>query len=183
MELKDSMNYLFDGDSILFLGAGFSIFNTNNEGEKLPLTRNLSKDLQLASEISEEDIDNSLNVQQTSEYFIEKNGATSLVDILKKKFTVTETYEWQRELAKLNWKSIYTTNYDNAFEIASDEAGIHRYAVNISKDDRNPKRNAGKEIIHLNGCLWQDKPTYNCSAKVHNSASSLGQKKKPLRAS
>ena len=32
-------------------------------------------------------------------------------------------------------------------------------------------------------CLWQDKPTYNCSAKVHNSASSLGQKKKPLRAS
>ena len=26
-------------------------------------------------------------------------------------------------------------------------------------------------------CLWQDKPTYNCSAKVHNSASSLGQKK------
>ena len=79
MELKDSMNYLFDGDSILFLGAGFSIFNTNNEGEKLPLTRNLSKDLQLASEISEEDIDNSLNVQQTSEYFIEKNGATSVV--------------------------------------------------------------------------------------------------------
>lgn len=32
-------------------------------------------------------------------------------------------------------------------------------------------------------CLWQDKRTYNCSAKVHNSASSLGQKKKPLRAS
>ncbi|MFZ2847514.1 MAG: Fic family protein, partial [Trichococcus flocculiformis] len=35
----------------------------------------------------------------------------------------------------------------------------------------------------INYCLWQDKPTYNCSAKVHNSASSLGQKKKPLRAS
>jgi hypothetical protein len=35
----------------------------------------------------------------------------------------------------------------------------------------------------ITNCLWQDKPTYNCSAKVHNSASSLGQKKKPLRAS
>ena len=23
-------------------------------------------------------------------------------------------------------------------------------------------------------CLWQDRRTYNCSAKVHNSASSLG---------
>ena len=23
-------------------------------------------------------------------------------------------------------------------------------------------------------CLWQDKRTYNCSPKVHNSASSLG---------
>jgi len=38
-------------------------------------------------------------------------------------------------------------------------------------------------LIVLCYCLWQDKPTYNCSAKVHNSASSLGQKKKPLRAS
>lgn len=39
-----------------------------------------------------------------------------------------------------------------------------------------------KKALHI-WCLWQDKPTYNCSAKVHNSASSLGQKKKPLRAS
>ena len=38
-------------------------------------------------------------------------------------------------------------------------------------------------IERFHYCLWQDKPTYNCSAKVHNSASSLGQKKKPLRAS
>ena len=44
------------------------------------------------------------------------------------------------------------------------------------------KKNNGQVNARVR-CLWQDKPTYNCSAKVHNSASSLGQKKKPLRAS
>lgn len=151
MELKDIINYLFDGDTVLFLGAGFSRFNTNSKGEKLPLTFELSRGLQLNSGISEEDIDDSLNVQQTSEYFIEINGATSLVDILKKKFTVTKTFEWQKELAKFIWKSVYTTNYDNVFEVASDAADNHRYAVNISKNDRSPKRDAEKEVIHLNG--------------------------------
>lgn len=92
MELKDSLNYVFDGDAILFLGAGFSIFNTNSEGEMLPLTKKLSEVLQLASGISEKDIDNSLNIQQTSEYFIEKNGATALVDILKKKFYSNKSF-------------------------------------------------------------------------------------------
>ncbi|EOW2611877.1 SIR2 family protein [Enterococcus hirae] len=167
MELKDSLNYVFDGDAILFLGAGFSIFNTNSEGEMLPLTKKLSEVLQLASGISEKDIDNSLNIQQTSEYFIEKNGATALVDILKKNFTVTKAFKWQRELAKFNWKSIYTTNYDNVFEIASDEADSHRYAVNISKNDRNPKRNPEKEIIHLNGYVdFIDEENLRTSTKL-----------------
>lgn len=167
MELKDSLNYVFDGDAILFLGAGFSMFNTNSEGEMLPLTKKLSEVLQLASGISEKDIDNSLNIQQTSEYFIEKNGATALVDILKKNFTVTKAFKWQRELAKFNWKSIYTTNYDNVFEIASDEADSHRYAVNISKNDRNPKRNPEKEIIHLNGYVdFIDEENLRTSTKL-----------------
>lgn len=61
-----------------------------------------------------------------------------------KKFTVTETYEWQ-ELARIEAEYIQPTMI-MLFEIA-DEAGIHRYAVNISKDDEI-KRNAGKEIIH-----------------------------------
>ena len=32
---------------------------------------------------------------------------------------------------------------------------------------------ASSNILSMS-CLWQDKRTYNCSPKVHNSASSLG---------
>mgnify|MGYP003424379485 CR=1 FL=1 len=32
----------------------------------------------------------------------------------------------------------------------------------------------GKDREYITCCLWQDKRTYNCSPKVHNSASSLG---------
>lgn len=151
MKLKDAINYVFDGDTVLFLGAGFSRFNTNSSDKKLPLTNELSRELQLASGILENDIDSSLNIQQTSEYFIEINGATRLVDILKERFTVTKTFDWQNDLARFDWKSIYTTNYDNVFEVASDASDNHRYALNISKNDFSPKRDAKKEIIHLNG--------------------------------
>ena len=34
--------------------------------------------------------------------------------------------------------------------------------------------NFSHALENLTACLWQDKRTYNCSPKVHNSASSLG---------
>ena len=39
----------------------------------------------------------------------------------------------------------------------------------------NQKDYLGRQTESIVGyCLWQDKRTYNCSPKVHNSASSLG---------
>ena len=61
-------------------------------------------------------------------------------------------------------------------------SGNHLFIIEdkLSVDKLEYKNDSGEVDTD---CLWQDKPTYNCSAKVHNSASSLGQKKKPLRAS
>ena len=53
----------------------------------------------------------------------------------------------------------------------------------MAKSGTYKQAEMARELGVSQPCLWQDKPTYNCSAKVHNSASSLGQKKKPLRAS
>lgn len=100
MNLNRAINHIFEGESLLFLGAGFSRGNVNNKGNELPLTNKLSKRLQLLSGIEESDINESLNIQQTSEYYIEKNGRAQLVDLLKEEFTVSESEEWQKLLAK-----------------------------------------------------------------------------------
>ena len=42
------------------------------------------------------------------------------------------------------------------------------------KECRNNSRENRVLSINKLKCLWQDKRTYNCSPKVHNSASSLG---------
>ena len=50
-------------------------------------------------------------------------------------------------------------------------------AIEEFKDiiDEKKMRNSFTELLKYDEeCLWQDKRTYNCSPKVHNSASSLG---------
>ena len=151
MLLEEHIDNIFDGDSLLFLGAGFSRNTKNSNKEALPLTRDLSNLLQKLSGIEAESIDENLNVQQTSEYFIEKNGSEELVRLLKKQFTVTTSENWQNNLASLKWKRVYTTNYDNVFEVASNVAKVHRYAVDITNKDSINFGEDKKQIVHLNG--------------------------------
>ena len=62
MLLEEHIDNIFDGDSLLFLGAGFSRNTKNSNKEALPLTRDLSNLLQKLSGIEAESIDENLNV-------------------------------------------------------------------------------------------------------------------------
>lgn len=48
--------------------------------------------------------------------------------------------------------------------------------INVSRSlsPIKSRANSATAVVEVNCCLWQDKRTYNCSAKVHSSASSLG---------
>ncbi|WP_159157439.1 P-loop NTPase [Enterococcus faecalis] len=152
MDLVEGINEIFKGNAIIFLGAGFSKENQNSVGERLPLARELSKSLQILSGIEETDIDENISIQAVSEFFIEKNGESELVEFLKKKFTVFEGLEWQKILAKQDWKRVYTTNYDNVFEVVSNDVKKHRMPINITKKDYEiiDTRN---QVVHLNGYI------------------------------
>ncbi|EKI8114532.1 hypothetical protein PFU47_002703, partial [Enterococcus faecalis] len=152
MDLAEGINEIFKGNAIIFLGAGFSKENQNSVGERLPLARELSKSLQISSGIEETDIDENISIQAVSEFFIEKNGESELVEFLKKKFTVFEGLEWQKILAKQDWKRVYTTNYDNVFETVSNDVKKHRMPINITKKDYEiiDTRN---QVVHLNGYI------------------------------
>lgn len=158
---------IFDGDALLFVGAGFSRNTTNSAGEELPLTNELNIELQKMSGISPEEINENLNIQQTSEYFIDVKGEQMLVDYLKEKFTVTEVQEWQKRISSHNWRRIYTTNYDNIIEVSSNRVGIHRYAVAVSKNAESSTGDKDKQIVHLNGYVdYIDKKNLMSSTKL-----------------
>ena len=65
---------------------------------------------------------------------------------------VFEGLEWQKILAKQDWKRVYTTNYDNVFETVSNDVKKHRMPINITKKDYEiiDTRN---QVVHLNGYI------------------------------
>lgn len=150
MDFSDGISAILRGNAIIFYGAGFSIDNKNILNENVPLTNKLSYDLQKLSGIDDSEIDMNVSIQNTSEYFIEVNGESKLVELLKQKFTVSDSTEWQKIIARQNWKRVYTTNYDNVFETASNEVKKHRVPININDSISNNKDNT-TDIVHLNG--------------------------------
>lgn len=146
---KEVAYSIFSGDSILFYGAGFSCGNVNSVGQIIPLTKQLNEKLQKESGLEYEEW---VDIQSSSEYFLEKNGSNALIKILRENFFVDEVETWQINLAKYPWKRVYTTNYDNVFEVASAKAKKIRKPINI--DISLPGIDADNEsIVHLNGFI------------------------------
>ena len=147
---QEDIYNIFSGESILFLGAGFSIENKNANGDLLPSGKSLSVELQQAANIQFPDENIGLDI--ASEYFIEKVGKTRLVNFLKERFTVSDCFDWQKDLLALPWKRIYTTNYDNVLELASTQSKNHRRTIAVDSRLDNVD-NLENTIIHINGFI------------------------------
>lgn len=151
LDIYDAVNYVFDGDALLFIGAGFSRGTMNSKGTLVPTTNGLSERLQLELGITTSELDTTTNIQQVSEYFIDIHGKSKLVKILKEEFEVSHTSRYQNTITKQDWRRIYTTNYDNILEVSSIVNGIHRYPVNVNERRSKPKTEDRKQIVHING--------------------------------
>lgn len=147
---QEDIYNIFSGESILFLRAGFSVENKNAKGEPLPSGKGLSVELQRAANVLKPDENIGLDV--ASEYFVEKVGKTKLVNFLKERFTVSDCFDWQKDLLALPWKRIYTTNYDNVLELASTLSSNHRRTVAVDSKLDNVD-NLENTIIHINGFI------------------------------
>ena len=121
------------------LGMARSTFSDWKSGKSMPKTDKLIK------------IANYFGVEVS--YFIEQKGKKELVDILKKTFTVYSSLEWQNDITAFNWKRIYTSNYDNVIEIASNVAHKHRPAISISSKEETQATNIKDGVVHLNGFI------------------------------
>ena len=148
---KQFLDYILDGDATLFLGAGFSKGNKNLLDEYLPITNTLNESLQIHCGITP--TDQTINIQSTSQYFVKNLGENKLISFLREKFTVSKSLEWQNTIADANWKRIYTTNYDNVFEVASNTVNKHCYPINIGTTESKSVIKTSNEIIHLNGYI------------------------------
>jgi hypothetical protein len=147
MNLSDALEQAASGESILFLGAGFSLGATNVKGQAFEAGGGLAKLLAARCGLPEKS-----PLEDAAEIFASKFGTDDLIKELRREFTTKEVSGSHETIAALPWKRIYTTNYDNVFETAA--AKSNRIVVPIGPDANlhdTPKNEA--LCIHLNGYI------------------------------
>jgi len=132
---------------MLFTGSGFS-FGAKNRSEKaLPRTSELAALLLKAAERADD-----VPFDIAADLFRRKfsHNPTALPEFLKALFNVGEVTAAQSRISAEPWVRIYTTNYDNIVEFASDAAGLKREPVSISRAPSSVRADM-PWIVHLHG--------------------------------
>lgn len=147
-DLRDAIKNVIDGDGILFLGAGFSLEAINILGKKLNDASELSKDL-----CSELNITHNKNLSDVSDFYMDniEDGDKKLVGKLKNYYKCKSVSKSHDTIASLKWKRVYTTNYDNVFEVSSNNVGQRRTGYIISDNLESVEKK--ESILHINGYI------------------------------
>ena len=118
MEFEAALAYAAQGRAVLFLGAGFSWGATSLANEPFLLGAGLGK--ALADEVG---IPNDLALEDISDIYMSKLSPSALLQRLRNWYVAKDVTKSQKELAKLPWRRVYTTNYDDVFERSCAEVG------------------------------------------------------------
>lgn len=147
MEREEAIEKILDGQAVLFAGSGFSYGATNNEG-KVPSAQRL-KEILLEDLGMDKKADYSL--EAVGDYYKRKKSPNELIDKLREQFNIQDIAEHHNIIMGMQWKRVYTTNYDQTIERASQKSGIIRDPI-ILTDDFNA---SGKKSIcvHINGYI------------------------------
>lgn len=142
-----------DGNAILFLGAGFSVGATNTNNTVFPIADGLCRVLINEGNIdvdgeSERDLEDLGYI--STRYLEEGNTTRDLINLLKNNYSCMEVGEEHKVIAGVNWKRIYTTNYDDVMEFASRSIGILREPVTATRHIAEVY-NQKNAVIHING--------------------------------
>jgi hypothetical protein len=159
--LEELYSILLDGNSMLFLGAGFTASSaTNMRGSSVPGSSQLIASLlQSIGELPTAD-DSNKSLADVADYcFSSDTRRSQSVQRLREEFTLVEQSKWHSLLlTKVPWKRIYTTNYDNAIELAFSTEGKKANAYSAMSKFAAPHA-MSTTCVHVNGMVGRIDPS------------------------
>jgi hypothetical protein len=145
MDFDSALERALDGESVLFLGAGFSLGATNSRNQPFETGSGFANRLGSAVYLP-----TPADLQDAAEAFLENRGPAALAKEVLESFRATDVAKFHAMIAAVPWRRVYTTNYDNVYELASAKVGRPFRPVTLSE---NPGDFDQSELIcvHMNG--------------------------------
>lgn len=149
MEIQDLVLASHAGNGILFCGAGYSA-----DCISLPDGMEIGAGAALLSALNDELMQRGYgpykSLKNAADKFEKELGRTQLIGFLKDRYRVSSVTDDMVDIVRHPWRRIYTTNYDNAIELACVRAGKHYKSLN-NLQMPNSVPGSGIEIVHLHG--------------------------------
>lgn len=145
---------LFEGNTILFLGSGFSLDAKNALGTNIPSVSKLVGEILDAIGTPKDEAERATDpLTDIVDYCMStEDGAIAVASRLRQLFTVVELSEWQQDLiTAFPWKRIYTTNFDNAVEVACANRRKTITVLSSMAKFEKPPSGGARTVVHING--------------------------------
>ncbi len=147
MNLERAIEVALDGKALLFTGAGFSQGAVNLRNQPFKTGS------QLAVHVGKlVGLEAGTPLDDATDEFLQRFGAERLIKELEMEFTASRISKTHLQFARVPWKRIYTTNYDNVLEHSFAQTQQRLRAVTLSEPiSDTPKDSAW--CVHLNGFI------------------------------
>lgn len=166
MNIETAIRFAVKGHAVLFLGAGYSLGATNIKGTPFFSGKHLAKKIATAAGLPPD-----TPLALAAEIYRDQQGTDGLIALIKSAFTAAVPVpDAQKTVASLPWRRIYTTNYDDLFEKASEANGDSVFSVTIGDRLQNiPK--SSRCCVHLNGYVGKlDRTSIDSELKLTDSS-------------
>ena len=146
MNIQEAIEHAIRGNAILFVGSGFSCGARKNNKERIKNAEEFSA--QLSKELYGKD--EKLSLSEVASDYYNKYGPQKLRSLVIQEFNAVETTEEQRGVCSLNWRRIYTTNYDNVVE---QSCSANSKTISAVTPDQSSSHQNGLICVHFNGYI------------------------------
>ena len=146
MNYQEALKHALNGDAVIFTGAGFSANTVSLDGYPPPQGIELAHILCAQACIKLVD-----DLKDAADVAIKRLTADRIVPMLGELYRLKSITPHHESIAKIPWIRTYTTNYDDAFEIAHSQIGKTHTTVTPSSPTKQPKK--ANIILHINGFI------------------------------
>ena len=146
-DIDDLLRLISQGNTLLFVGSGFSTFAYNLNNEKMPTAKQLADKI---GKLGNFDADGDLFF--AVEKYLKNFSKNTLITFLKKEFTTKNFEPILKNILKFHFRRIYTTNYDDVIERVSSDLGINRKSIDAEMSPKNYFKHLDI-CVHINGYI------------------------------